>query len=144
MKSCGLIAAGQLTEYHHILLLLGRLRLRSVFRIESTVQLYQVSFISFRCLGNLDGQTNKVKPHRESSCYEKFHHKNNLQSTKRKCQNSPKYQSGILEDILNNLSSKNNELDIYVLYESELSFVLIRIIQPVGGDSSCQAFNNER
>ena len=111
VKCCGLVAADKVC-YHYVLLLLGRLRLRSVFRIESTVQLYQVSFISFRCLGNLDGQTNKVKPHRESSCYEKFHHKNHLRSTKRsrKCQNSPKYQSGILEDFLNNLSSKSDDI----------------------------------
>ena len=44
MKSCGLVAADKVC-YHHILLLLGRLC--SVFRVESTVQLYQVSFIIF-------------------------------------------------------------------------------------------------
>ena len=64
--------------------------------------------LSFRCLGYLDGQTKEVKPHRESSCYEKFIH--NLRSTQKKCQNLPKYQSGILEDFLNNLSSKSDDI----------------------------------
>ena len=110
MKSCGLVAADKVC-YHRVVTGQSGDLCCSVFDIteySSVIYIKSLS-LSFRSLGYLDGQTKEVKPHRESSCYEKFLHKNNLRSTKRKCQNSPKYQSGILDDILRNLSSKNND-----------------------------------
>ena len=130
--------------YHHILLLLGRLR--SVFRGESTVQFYQDSFIISPLSWILGTWMAK---HKKSNLTERVHVMKSF-FTKTTCEAQKEADNAKTQQNTNQESWKifwticQVKIRMYYIIGIRIRILLIRIIQPVGRESSSQTFNHER